>query len=284
MTTHTLSLGPLSLLATQTGPLLSVTIHAPSDTAPVGKMTLTVPEWTALVALVDCMGVAEKRHAEDKAEIERLNTSVDRYQDAAWAGIEESNDNIECCAVGCSIGCASMNARASGWTINRNGLPFCSEHADRAFNPTETKSDRDSLRQQVRELTEERDKARRDVAANRALSMLAPKEMSYDDRSEFDRLKHSDVAQGKRIADLIAERDRLRSDLSAALVSVDAMAKRLEQLQPIVSVLGDWDWAAIGADVDEVGTAHLIDDRALMAVIKALAHTAGEQAKEGGRG
>lgn len=72
MTQHTLTIGPLSLLAEQHGPLLSIAIHAPSDSAPVGRMTLTVAEWTSLVALVDCMVAAEKRHAEDKAEIERL--------------------------------------------------------------------------------------------------------------------------------------------------------------------------------------------------------------------
>ena len=35
--------------------------------------------------------------------------------------------------------------------------------------------------------------------------VFGPREMSYDDWSEFNRLKSADVAQGKRIAELIAE-------------------------------------------------------------------------------
>ena len=39
-------------------------------------------------------------------------------------------------------------------------------------------------------------------SAHRALAMLEPKEMSYADRAEFERLKRADVEQGKRIAAL----------------------------------------------------------------------------------
>lgn len=37
--------------------------------------------------------------------------------------------------------------------------------------------------------------------------------MTYDERSEFSRLKQADVDQGKRIAELLAEVERLRADL-----------------------------------------------------------------------
>ena len=76
ITAHSLSLGPLSLLADQHGPLLTITIHAPSDSAPVGKMTLTVPEWTALVALVDSLAVADKRAKEQEARVAQLEQAL----------------------------------------------------------------------------------------------------------------------------------------------------------------------------------------------------------------
>ena len=42
--------------------------------------------------------------------------------------------------------------------------------------------------------------------------MFGPREMSYDDWSEFQRLKSADVAQGKRIAELIAEVEQLKRE------------------------------------------------------------------------
>lgn len=61
-------------------------------------------------------------------------------------------------------------------------------------------------------LTAERDEARRELGTLRALSMLQPREMNYQDRSEFERLKRADVEQGRRIAELLAERDALKAE------------------------------------------------------------------------
>lgn len=58
----------------------------------------------------------------------------------------------------------------------------------------------DRLAQKCRDLADE-------MTARVAMAMLEPAGMSYQDRSEFERLKHADVEQGKRIAELLAERD-----------------------------------------------------------------------------
>lgn len=59
--------------------------------------------------------------------------------------------------------------------------------------------DRDALRAQVRQLQTEN------------ADLLE----SFRDRGEFDRLKRSDVAQGKRIAELLAENERLREKIES---------------------------------------------------------------------
>jgi hypothetical protein len=51
----------------------------------------------------------------------------------------------------------------------------------------------------------------------RAREQNAPKEKSYQDRSEFERLKHADVSQGKRIAELLAKCERYGRVVEAAV-------------------------------------------------------------------
>lgn len=70
---------------------------------------------------------------------------------------------------------------------------------------------RDSLLQQVRELTEEN-----------------------------ERLKRAGDNPAGRIADLEWDRSQLRSDLSAALASVAAMAERIEQMRPVYERAVEW--------------------------------------------
>jgi hypothetical protein len=66
-------------------------------------------------------------------------------------------------------------------------------------------------------LLDEIERMGRENAAHRALAMLQPKEMSYADRSEFERLKRADIDQGKCVAELIAKIERLRAALDKAL-------------------------------------------------------------------
>lgn len=52
----------------------------------------------------------------------------------------------------------------------------------------------------------------------RAMDMLAPSGgMTYQERSEFSRLKHADVDQGRRIAELLGENAALRALLAEAI-------------------------------------------------------------------
>ena len=75
-TTHTLSLGPLVLIARQAGPLLDVSItHLGLS---VGEMHLSLPAWTGLVTLVDVLAAADRRHAEDRARMDAVNAANDR--------------------------------------------------------------------------------------------------------------------------------------------------------------------------------------------------------------
>lgn len=48
--------------------------------------------------------------------------------------------------------------------------------------------------------------------------------MSYGLRSEFSRLKHADVDQGKRIAELITERDAARAEVERLRIDRDSFA------------------------------------------------------------
>jgi hypothetical protein len=99
---------------------------------------------------------------------------------------------------------------------------------------------------------------------------IEPKEMSYQDRSEFTRLKHADVAQGKRIAELLGrleqvearkppgfvatcdhavlcDRGKLRGDLSETqrdlcetTLEVDRLRGRLEKVEQVVEAAREW--------------------------------------------
>lgn len=75
--------------------------------------------------------------------------------------------------------------------------------------------ERDAARAEVERLS-------RENSAHRALAMLEPKEMSYADRAEFERLKRADVEQGKRIAALTLS----PSECEALQWARDAIAMR----------------------------------------------------------
>jgi len=55
-----------------------------------------------------------------------------------------------------------------------------------------------------------------ELSAHRSMAMIEPKEMSYQDRSEFTRLKHADVAQGKRVAELLGRLEQVQKVVEAA--------------------------------------------------------------------
>ena len=67
MTTETLTLGTVHLFGIQCGPLIRVTNDPDSP-----GFFVTLAEWTSLRATVDLLTAADRRHAEDRAEIERL--------------------------------------------------------------------------------------------------------------------------------------------------------------------------------------------------------------------
>ena len=108
------------------------------------------------------------------------------------------------------------------------------------------------------------------------------------DRAEIDVLK-------QEVRELEQQRDAARTDMEAAeqrmlgvldgtFATGDGTAQReierlrhqLDQLQPLVSVLGDWDWGAIA----ECGWHPEEDGPALTAACRALAHVAREKTKE----
>lgn len=86
----------------------------------------------------------------------------------------------------------------------------------------EAHAERDALKAKVERLTAEVERLSRENSAHRALAMLEPKEMSYADRAEFERLKRADVEQGKRIAALTLS----PSECEALQWARDAIAMR----------------------------------------------------------
>jgi len=61
--------------------------------------------------------------------------------------------------------------------------------------------------------------------------------MTYEERCEFDRLKEADVEQGRRIAELIAERDALKADLERCVDNVRVQVR--QAMANFASVLDD---------------------------------------------
>lgn len=78
----------------------------------------------------------------------------------------------------------------------------------------------------------------------------------------------------KQRDDLQAQVDRLKIDLFIANGKREQAEASLEKLQPLLSVIGDWDWPAIVED----GPSHYPD--ALASAARALAYVATERAKE----
>lgn len=89
--TSTLSLGPLVLVATQHGPMVDVGVSTPTNVVPLaGTLHLALPEWQSLVALVDVLHAADRRHAKARAEIDVLRQEcreLTAQRDAAFSAL-----------------------------------------------------------------------------------------------------------------------------------------------------------------------------------------------------
>ena len=107
-----------------------------------------------------------------------------------------------------------------------------------------------------------------------------------DSRAECERLRklnddwcanaksHLDEADAANSLANIADECRASAERECHL-----LRRQLDQLQPLVSVLGDYDWDAIA----ECGWHPEEDGPALTAACRALAHVAREKAKEGSK-
>jgi predicted RNase H-like nuclease (RuvC/YqgF family) len=83
----------------------------------------------------------------------------------------------------------------------------------------------------VRERVRENEKTLKDTA-RRAFQMMQPRDgMSYDDRSEFERLKRADVDQGKRIAELERQVRCLRTECSDLVEELRNANLKVEELE-----------------------------------------------------
>lgn len=74
-----LQLGVLTLVGEQGGGHIHVTVLGagqPGSRALCGRITITVAEWSSLQVLVDVLALADKRHGEDRAEVDRLERSL----------------------------------------------------------------------------------------------------------------------------------------------------------------------------------------------------------------
>lgn len=201
---HTLSLGPLVLVGTQRGLLVDVTINTDLCES-AGEATITAPEWQSLVATVDVLHAADRRHAEDRAEIERLTTEnanlrefiaaseeCAKADDVLWYADEnermraeftrmmrqlETNGEVQFNASGCEW-CGAAWPKPEGDTAEqvheraRRHVYRCAKHPMKIERDALTeqvaslRSTVDALKQECRELTEQRDAAR--VAGSRA--------------------------------------------------------------------------------------------------------------------
>lgn len=57
--------------------------------------------------------------------------------------------------------------------------------------------------------------------------LFGPRQISYDDWSEFQRLKHADVEQGRRIAELLSENAQLAAENRALRIETEDLAHDL---------------------------------------------------------
>lgn len=74
MTTLTLSLGSLVLVARQSGPLLTVDVSSPTGLA--GTLVMSVADWTTLTNVVDLLALADKEMGKLRGEVERLTGAL----------------------------------------------------------------------------------------------------------------------------------------------------------------------------------------------------------------
>ncbi len=138
MTTSTLSLAPLALDATQDGPLLRVSVSTPT-TVDAGTLCLTIPEWSSLAAVADALAAGDRRHAEDRKEIERMRAI--NALDGEW--IDHAADT-------------EIRLRAE---IDRLRFFETTSAADAIRMIEAARAEIDVLRQECRELTAQRDAA-----------------------------------------------------------------------------------------------------------------------------
>jgi len=69
----------------------------------------------------------------------------------------------------------------------------------------------DCFARAVLAMTARLEKVELELSAHRSMAQIEPKEMSYQDRSEFTRLKHADVAQSKRVAELLGRLEQVEA-------------------------------------------------------------------------
>lgn len=148
MTTLTLSLGILTLVATQDGPYVRATVSGP--TGALGQLHFTIPEWSSLAAVADVLAAAERRHAEDAAEIKAFRQSLMHACELRQA----TNDN-------------ERQLWAMRQTADRLSERFSHERVQAKYaeyasdeSPLHVaRAEIDVLRQECRELTAQRDAA-----------------------------------------------------------------------------------------------------------------------------
>lgn len=284
----TINLGPLVLVGTQHGPCIDVTV-AGCD----GHLCLSVAEWHSLRALVDVLAAADRRHAEDERALRgaeavldtaiRLHDQLGEMLERVVGGDGASMERLQRLI-------AQANAAADGMAADYSEIKALRQQL------ASVTAERDALKQERDELRAERDAARAELAGaqgeilglrvsagffERRADVLEAAAKRKLTRAEQDCLAGCCPFCGVTVGEYVQEatkrieheRDHLRSDLAAAHTAADAMAARLTQLQPIVSVLGDWDWPGIVED-------GCTNEQALESAAKALAYVAREQAKE----
>lgn len=170
----------------------------------------------------------------------------------------------------------------------------------------QARAENDVLKQEVRELEQQRDAARSEARGAAAVRDTAVR--LYDHVGEkLEQVVGGDGTSAERLQRLVTERDAARTELrdvlvikqqlteerdtavaqlagfrvlfeeqgralTAARASVASQRERVDQYMPIDSVLGDWQWSQIVED-------GCIDDVALMRAAEALAYIEREQKK-----
>lgn len=239
MSISTLSLGPLVFLGSQQGPMVNVTVDGCE-----GYLCITLPEWTALTALVDVLAAADKRHAADQEEIERLRRDHDSY---ASSDFERQLDEAR-----------TENA-------NLRELIAASKECAEACDLLAVHEDNERYRTAFKQITERIQSGDHTV------------------RSAFcswcrESWPHLDGETAKE-AQQYAREHAFKCKSHPLRIERDAVRARLDQLQPLLSVLDDWDWGGIADDWPAIDDY----DDAIHALLKAMAEVERSVGKEQGK-